>query len=90
MEGKIKWNEMTDSNKIMLIIRIIVSICVIALASLQLFGVWDKAINMAMPLIGVVFVIQAIQEWRQRRSIAIFELCASLFIFGCAIVVWFG
>ena len=49
MEGKIKWNEMTDSNKIMLIIRIIVSICVVALASLQLFGVWDKAINVAVP-----------------------------------------
>ena len=90
MEGKIKWNEMIDSNKIMLIIRIIVSICVVALASLQLFGVWDKAINVAAPLMGVVLVIQAIQNWRQRRSVAVFELCASIFIFGCAIIVWFG
>ena len=90
MEGKIKWNEMNDSNKIMLIIRIIASICVVALASLQLFGVWDKAINVAAPLMGVVLVIQAIQKWRQRRSVSVFELCASIFIFGCAIIVWFG
>ena len=39
--------------------------------------------------IGVVLLIQSIQEWKQHRGIAVFGLCAALFIFGCAIVVWF-
>lgn len=86
---KTKWNEMDTAGKGMLIVRMITSIVVVVLASLQLFGVWDQAINLAAPLIGVVLLIQSIQEWKSHRSIAIFGLCAALFIFICAIVVWF-
>jgi len=86
---KNKWSEITASNKIMLIVRIIASICVVVFAALQLFGVWDKAINLAAPLMGIVLLIQSIQEWKQQRGIAIFGLCAVLFIFCCAVVVWF-
>lgn len=86
---KTRWNEMTVSAQVMIIVRIVASIGVMVLAALQLLGVWDKAINLAAPLIGVVLLIQSIQEWKQHRGIAIFGLCAALFIFGCAIVVWF-
>lgn len=47
------------------------------------------AINLTAPLMGIVLLIQSVQEWKQQRSVAIFGLCAALFIFGCAIVVWF-
>ena len=86
---KIRWNEMTVSAKAMIIVRIVASIGVIVLATLQLLGIWDKAINLAAPLIGVVLLIQSIQEWKQHRGVAIFGLCAALFIFVCTIVVWF-
>lgn len=86
---KIRWNEMTVSTKFMIIVRIVASIGVLVFATLQLLGVWDKAINLAAPLIGVVLLIQSIQEWKQHRGIAVFGLCAALFIFGCTIVVWF-
>ena len=86
---KTRWNEMTVSAKVMIIVRIVASIGVMVLAALQLLGVWDKAINLAAPLMGVVLLIQSIQEWKQHRGVAIFGLCAALFIFGCAIVVWF-
>lgn len=86
---KTRWNEMTVSAQVMIIVRIVASIGVMVFAALQLFGVWDKAINLAAPLIGVVLLIQSIQEWKQHRGVAIFGLCAALFIFGCTIVVWF-
>lgn len=86
---KIRWNEMTVSDKVMIIVRIVASIGVVVFASLQLLGVWDKAINLAAPLVGIVLLAQSVQEWKQRRGVAIFGLCAALFIFGCAIVVWF-
>ena len=73
----------------MLTIRIVTSILVIVLATFQLLGVWDKAINLAAPLMGVVLLIQSVQEWKKQRGVAIFGLCAALFIFGCAIIVWF-
>lgn len=84
-----KWNETPTSNKIMSIVRIIASICVTIFAALQLFGVWDKAINLAIPLMGMVLLIQSIQEWKQHRGIAILGLCTALFIFGCTIMAWF-
>lgn len=77
------------TDKFMLTIRIVTSILVIVLATFQLLGVWDKAINLAIPLMGVFLLIQSIQEWKKQRGVAIFGLCAALFIFGCTIVVWF-
>lgn len=87
---KKKLSDISVSGKIMLIVRIIASICVVVFAALQLFGVWDKAINLAAPLMGIVLLIQSVQEWKQQRGVAIFGLCVALFIFGCAIVVWYG
>ena len=86
---KRKWGELPPADKFMLAVRIAASILVVALASLQLLGVWDKAINLAAPLMGVVLLIQSVQEWKEHRGVAIFGLCAALFIFGCSIVVWF-
>ena len=86
---KRKWTELPPADKFMLIVRIVASILVVVFASLQLFGVWDKAINLAAPLMGVVLLIQSVQDWKKQRGVAIFGLCAALFIFGCAIVVWF-
>ena len=84
-----KWNERTQSDKLMLVVRLVASFLVVVFAALQLLGVWDRAINLAVPLMGIVLLIQSIQEWKQHRGVAIFGLCAALFIFGCAIVVWF-
>ena len=86
---KRKWKEMPAADKFMLIVRIVASILLVVFAALQLLGVWDKAINLAAPLMGVVLLIQSVQEWNKQRGVAIFGLCAALFIFGCAIVVWF-
>lgn len=86
---KRKWTEMPAADKFMLIVRIVASILVVVFAALQLFGVWDKAINLAAPLMGIVLLLQSVQEWKKQRGVAIFGLCAALFIFGCAIVVWF-
>ena len=86
---KRKWRELPQTDKFMIIVRVVISILVVVFAVLQLFGVWDKAINLAAPLMGIVLLIQSVQEWKKQRGVAIFGLCAALFIFGCTIVVWF-
>ena len=86
---KRKWRELPQTDKFMIIVRVVISILVVVFAALQLLGVWDKAINLAAPLMGTVLLIQSVQEWKKQRGVAIFGLCAALFIFGCAIVVWF-
>ena len=59
---KTKWNEKTTSDKVLLVLRMIVSIAVLIGASLQIMGVWDKALNIAVPLISALILIQSIQE----------------------------
>ena len=86
---KRKWRDLSQADKFMLIVRVVASFLVVIFAALQLMGVWDKAINLAAPLMGIVMLVQSVLEWKKQRGIAIFGLCAALFIFGCTIMVWF-
>ena len=86
---KRKWRDLSQADKFMLIVRVVASFLVVIFAALQLMGVWDKAINLAAPLMGIVMLVQSVQEWKKQRGVAIFGLCAALFIFGCTIMVWF-
>ncbi|MBE5887153.1 MAG: DUF3953 domain-containing protein [Lachnospiraceae bacterium] len=87
---KSKWMEMSTINKVVLVVRIVLSIVIIVLALLQIWGVMKSAINYTMPLLGVYFVILSIQEWKTQRGYALFSIGVALFIFIVAFVVWFG
>ena len=65
---KSKWNEKSTADKIMLILRIVISIVVLIGAVLQITGVWDKALNVAIPLLSVLILIQSIQEQKENRK----------------------
>ncbi len=65
---KTKWNEKSTTDKILLILRIIVSIAVLIGAALQLLGVWDRALNIAVPLLSALILIQSIQEQKENKK----------------------
>ena len=65
---KTKWNEKPTADKIMLILRIVISIVVLIGAVLQITGVWDKALNVAIPLLSVLILIQSIQEHKEQKK----------------------
>ena len=56
---KARWNNMTTRDRITNVLIIVLSVAVIALAALQLLGIWDDSINVYEPLIGVVLLLQA-------------------------------
>lgn len=87
---KSKWKEMSTVNKVVLVSRIVLTIVIIVLALLQIFGVLENAINYTMPLLGVYFLIVSIQEWKRQRGTALFSVGVAVFIFIVAFVVWFG
>ena len=87
---KSKWKEMSTVNKVVLVSRIVLTIVIIVLALLQIFGVLENAINYTMPLLGVYFLIVSIQEWKRQRGTALFSGGVAVFIFIVAFVVWFG
>ena len=65
---KTKWNEKPTADKIMLILRIVISVVVLIGAVLQITGVWDKALNVAIPLLSVLILIQSIQEHKEQKK----------------------
>ena len=65
---KTKWNEKSTADKVLLILRIIVSIAVLIGAALQIMGVWDRALNIAVPLLSALILIQSIQEQKENKK----------------------
>lgn len=81
------WNKKTLPFKTLTILGLIISITIIALAFMQIFNVWDKAINVFEPLLGILMIIQAIENWKTNRSTAYFSLFVAIFIFVVAIII---
>ena len=87
--NKTTWKETRLSYKIVSLIAILASLAVIVLAILQLFDVWDRAINVYMPLTGVIMLCQGYTLWNNSRKVAYFSFGTAIFIFICSIIVFF-
>lgn len=82
-------NEKKSSGKALKITKIACSVIIVILALLQLTGIWDKAINVFEPLLGVLMLLQALEYWRKNRKVSILSLGAALFVFICVIIIFF-
>jgi len=86
---KSKWKDISLMQKIVTIISIVVSLSVVVLGILQIFEIWIYAINLCIPLMGVVNLCQAYMQWNTSRKVAYFSIGTAVFIFICALVVFF-
>ena len=83
------WEQLPKKERILMVLITTFSFAVIALAMIHLLGVWNEAIYMYEPLMGVVMVLQAIQNWKRNKVVSILSLCAAMFVFAVAFVVVF-
>lgn len=74
-----KWVFMSASEKILFVARAVLSACVIVFSALQLLNIWRNSIQLTVPLLGIIMVIQTIQEWKYHRVSAIICLIAAIF-----------
>ena len=86
---KASWKDAPLLQKVVTIISILASLSVVVLAVLQIFDVWDQAINVFMPLMGVTMLCQSYMQWNNSRKVAYFSIGTAAFIFICAIIVFF-
>ena len=84
-----KWKDLPKVHIIVAIVSIILSILVIIFAMLQLCQVSDKAINICVPLLGVVNLCQAYLQWKNSKKAAYFCIGTAIFIFICSFVIFF-
>lgn len=86
---KTAWDPKTKQGKLLFALRTAASAGAFVCALLRLFRVWDRGVDVAIPLLGIALLIQAVQDWKQNRFEAILVFCAALFIFVSSTVVWF-
>ena len=86
---KSKWKDAPLLHKIVTIVSILTSLSVVVLAVLQMFDIWNQAINICVPLMGITMLCQAYILWNKSRKVAYFSIGAAVFVFICAIVVFF-
>ena len=86
---KTKWKDAPLIRKIVTVVSIIVALSVIVLALLQMFDIWTQAINLCVPLMGVNLLCQTYIQWNTSRKTAYFSLGCAVFVFACAIAVFF-
>lgn len=86
---KTKWKDSPLSHKIITVFSVIVSLAVVMLAVLQILDIWTQAINLCIPLMGVNLLCQTYTQWNTSRKTAYFSLGCAVFVFACAIAVFF-
>ena len=86
---KSKWKDAPLLHKIVTIVSILTSLSVFVLAVLQMFDIWNQAINICVPLMGITMLCQAYILWNKSRKVAYFSIGTAIFVFICAIVVFF-
>ena len=86
---KSKWKDVPMSQKIVTILSILISLSVVVLAVLQMFDIWNQAINICVPLMGITMLCQAYIQWNANRKVAYFSIGTAVFVFICAIGVFF-
>lgn len=80
-----RWDQKQTDEKVLYVISSICSISIIILVCLQILGVWKTAVNVFEPLLGVLMLIQTIQNWKKNKAVAKVSLCAAIIIFGFSI-----
>lgn len=86
---KTKWKDTPILHKVITVFSVIVSLAVVTLAVLQVFDIWTQAINLCIPLMGVNLLCQTYMQWNTSRKTAYFSLGCAVFVFACAIAVFF-
>jgi len=86
---KTNWKDTPPLHKVITVFSVIVSIAVVTLAVLQIFDIWTQAINLCIPLMGVNLLCQTYLQWNASRKTAYFSLGCAVFVFACAIAVFF-
>lgn len=76
--------------KVIFIIGMLTSVTVVVLAVLQLCNVWEDAAYLYMPMLAVLMLVQAFENRKRSRGIAIFSLGVAVFISLVWVLLLFG
>ena len=84
-----KWKNLSSVHKAVVVVSGVASVFVSVFAVLELLNIWDSAIHVCIPLLGVVNLCQGYLQWDANRKTAYLGIAAAAFIFLCSGFVFF-
>lgn len=90
MRFKDDWGKMSLRYKIIAILRLVLSVFVVAYSILGLSDVINirESNNVAIPVLGVVIALNGVDSLRTNKALAIFSFVAAFFIFITTLFVY--
>jgi hypothetical protein len=82
-----KWNEMSVFQKIMYVVGLLCSLAAIVLCVLAMTDRLEKGLNYALLLLAVNSLCSGVQNWKEKKGLAIFGLAVAAFIFVSQIYI---
>ena len=82
-----KWKELSRAGRIVWIVQLAASLIAVTSAVLQLLGIWNDALNVCVPMLGVVNLCNACLQWKANRIGACFSAGTAAFAFIVSAVV---
>lgn len=76
-----------SKERVLAIIASVLSVIVIVVAVLGLLNVIEYSLYITTPMLSVILGIQAYMHWNKNKGVAIFSLCAAVFMIIATIVV---
>lgn len=77
--------ECGGERKAMTVLIVLCLVVVGVMAILQMLGIWNRAVHVYEPIIGLALLLQAVRNWRSNRVAAIVLLCTAIFLWGVAV-----
>ena len=75
------WDEKSPQEKRITIISLCLSFIIVIFAVLLMSGIYDKASNICVPLLGLLLLIQAMQLYKTRKVAAVLCIVCAVIIF---------
>ena len=83
------WKERTKLEKGLLISRTAVSLIIICASIMKLLNVWPNALNLAIPLFAVYYLLETIYNWKNNKDVAAFSLFMTIIVIAVSCAVFF-
>ena len=82
-----KWSEMSVFQKTIYVMCFLCSITAIVLCVLDMTDRLEKGLNYALLLLAVNSLCSGVQNWKEKKGLAIFSLAVAAFIFASQIYI---
>lgn len=85
---KLEWDFMTESERKEVIAAAVCAVVIVVLGLLSVTGIWPAAINVYMPLLGILLVLLGRRFANINKTVSWYCYGVAIFIFVCACIIW--